>query len=463
MGVVLFDKDSLLNLNKEYSFTVRVQDQDKTLAGKLFLAPSKCTLHVTTERKPSDGFYDSQIIYCSSTSKSFILYDLVCTNNSAMFHLQDGENHDSNFYEYIFEVQFIVLKNGFLNFDEKIINFTFDAQIFKKWVGHTKTQNNLISKLINNELINADDLEEFSADITDYAQILIHYELQQQYSAELFSVGANFPPKLTIFFKDPKSISELHFEFNKIYELVTFLVGSDFKIDMINIETRDNHFSKSSVYFPTSNIGKEVEYPLLPLNHNLIHSYDGLVELPLESFNNFYRLDNKTRILFTKYLRYKRMKSDEEKFLGFFRLLEKLTFKSQSYVDGDKLKEILEKSKSYLKNRFECKSKVIKDFSTRIERTNEMKYNTLKCLLDFYDILPKEITNKLLCQRVDLEKITALRNNITHANHYIIDDASLYKYTRFINSLLVLAFMSKLEIPIEGINTNNLNYFLPHN
>lgn len=458
----MFDKDSL-NLSEEYSFTVRVKDQEKTLAGKLFLSPNKCTLHVMTERQPSKDFYKSDLLYCDSSNRNFILYELEYTGSYTMYHLYDEEQSNIGFYEYKFEVGFILSSTGFLNLDAEITNFEFSAPMLNKWVGHTKTQNNLINNIILDTEITSDELVEFRTYIIDYAQILLHYELTQFHSHDLFSVGTNFPPKLTMSFKNPKSIQELHIEINKIYELMTLFIGSDFKIDMINAHKRGDQFSKTTVYFPTSNRGKEVEYPLLPLGHDLVHSIFGLKELPLNYFNNFYNLPEERRTLFTNYLRYKRMKSDEEKFLGFFRLLEKLTFKSQSYVDGVQLKKILKISRSYLKNRLACEMSVIKNFSTRIEGTNKMKYNTLKCLGDFYDSLPKEITNKLLFQKNDLEKIIKLRNDITHANHYTIEDKLLYKYTTFINSLLFLAFINELEIPYDICIPINLNYVLPHN
>ncbi|HAV2894217.1 TPA: hypothetical protein JH890_000572 [Acinetobacter baumannii] len=459
----MFDNNNLLNLNEEYSFEVKVQDQERTLAGKLFLSPKECTLHVMTERQPSDEFYNSEVILCSTLNKSFTLFGLACNHSSVMYHLTEGEDFNIGFYEYTFHIQFLIISNGFLNFDDQLINFTFNAPILKKWVGYTKTQNNLINKIIKNEKINTEDLIEFTTHIDNHAQLVLHYELTQHFGGDLFSVGSNFPPKLTINFNSVKSISELHIELNKIYELMTLIIGSDFKIDIIEAQQSGSPFSKSSIYFPTSNRGKEVDYPLLPLGHDLVNPFFGYEVLPLDYFNNFYNLSDETRTLFTNYLRYKRMKSNEEKFLGFFRLLEKLTFKSQSYVDEYILKSILTKSRSYLKNRLGCRTKVIKDFSSRIEGTNRMKYNTLKCLGDFHDTLPIEISNKLIYKKVDLERIIKLRNDITHANHYTIDDNDLYRFTIFINSLLVLAFINKLKIPYKVCVPINLNSFLPHN
>jgi hypothetical protein len=153
------------------------------------------------------------------------------------------------------------------------------------------------------------------------------------------------------------------------------------------------------------------------------------------------------------------MKSDEEKFLGFFRLLEKLAYKTQSYVDENELKNLLKEHRVYLKNRLGCETKVIKDLSSRVEGANRMKYNTLKCLLDFYDSIPKEITDTFYLKRDDMDKIIKLRNDITHANHYSIENRELYQYTKLINILLFLAFIKELGIPFSVCIpiTTNLN------
>lgn len=92
---------------------------------------------------------------------------------------------------------------------------------------------------------------------------------------------------------------------------------------------------------------------------------------------------------------------------------------------------------------------IIKDLSKRIEKTNQMKYNTLKCLSDFFDSIPIEIQNSLLFKKDELVKITKLRNDITHANEYSIESRDLYQYTNFINALLFLALIAELEIPFD--------------
>ncbi len=72
----MFDRDEILELGKPYTFDVSVRDENKLFAGKLTLSPSKCTLRVMGERRPSLDFSQSEKIECSSFHMSFLLYDL---------------------------------------------------------------------------------------------------------------------------------------------------------------------------------------------------------------------------------------------------------------------------------------------------------------------------------------------------------------------------------------------------
>ncbi|WP_034170014.1 HEPN domain-containing protein [Acinetobacter sp. YZS-X1-1] len=446
----MFNRECILKLEEEYSFEVNVEDENQSFAGKLTLSPKKCSLRVMTERRPSDNFHKAIIIYCSTLRMNFNLYELKYSGSSANFSLIGPEQNHVSFYEYIFDVGFITCSSTSLKYDEEITGFTIDASIFAKWINLTKKQEELMHKISSNPRdISREDRVEFTSHIEGYGWIILYYHLEQHFSLDEFRIGSKYPPKLLFQFESSKTVSELHLEFNKFYDLMTFFIGSDFKINTLSIDIIENFSSTSSVYFPTDFKIKEITYPLLPLGRNSVRYATHLKELPLDCFNNYYKLPEHKRIIFTKYLRYKRMKSDEEKFLGFFRLLEKLTFKSQSYVDEEILKSILNKSRTYLKKRLDSKMSIIKDLSKRIEKTNQMKYNTLKCLSDFFDSIPIEIQNSLLFKKDELVKITKLRNDITHANEYSIESRDLYQYTNFINALLFLALIAELDIPFD--------------
>lgn len=47
-------------------------------------------------------------------------------------------------------------------------------------------------------------------------------------------------------------------------------------------------------------------------------------------------------------------------------------------------------------------------------------------------------------KRSDIQGICKLRNDMTHANDYIVSEEDLYQYTKFIHQLLIFALVNKL-------------------
>ncbi|WP_019617057.1 HEPN domain-containing protein [Psychromonas ossibalaenae] len=446
----MFDEDEILKLDEKYSFDVSVRDDNKRFAGKLTLSPEKCTLRVMGERQTSYSFYESSQIECSTFDKSFTLFELSINYQSSQ-SLRTSVDDNVGFFEYEFDVGFVICSDEDFNLNQNAAGFTIDSPMIKKWIGYTNKQQELIDKYHGQKLsLFSEDTLEFTHLLEGYGIIMAFYQLETHSNVLSFSSGIRFPPKLSIEFGSPKPISELHNEFKKSYDLMTLFVGADFKIDAIEVSTGSHSFSsKTCVYFTSNNKTYEPDYPVLPLSHNLRFNDLPLPELPLESFGNYYNLSEAERSVFSRYLRYKRMKSDEERFLGYFRLLEKLTYKTKSYVKSESLEVILKKSESYLAKRLQGNKKNIKSLISRISRLNDSKYNTEKCIGDFYESLPSSLKDGMFYNKSDLQKICKLRNDITHANDYIIDNEKLSKYTSFINVLLYLALLNKIRISPE--------------
>ncbi|MEZ8094047.1 HEPN domain-containing protein [Photobacterium swingsii] len=95
------------------------------------------------------------------------------------------------------------------------------------------------------------------------------------------------------------------------------------------------------------------------------------------------------------------------------------------------------------------KKKDVKNLIGRIKKMNGAKYNTDKCISDFYDCLTPELKGGLLYDKQGIQKICKLRNDITHANDYVVSDSDLSKYSSFIEVLLYLALLNKIGIHPE--------------
>lgn len=448
----LFD-DKVLNLGKTYSYPVSVRDMDKLFAGKLTLSPDRCTLRVMGERSTSYDFSQSTKIECSAFNMNFLLFELSIHGHNSQC-LQSAVDEQVAYFEYEFEVGFVVCFEGHFHSFDDAIGFCVKSEMTKKWIGYTELQQELVEKY-HTRTLNTNpmsDSMEFNQILKGYGQLRLFYHFQSHHNVYEFSSGLNFPPKLDIQFDSSVSMSDLHFEYKKFYHLMTLLIGSDFKVNEVTVTSGRQTFpSNISVYFPTTNRTHERDYPVFPLGLNLKFNDRDLPEFPLEAFSNYYLLDEKERIIFTRYLRYQRMKSDEERFLGFFRLLESLTTKSSTYVEPESLEAFLKESKACILGKLKGKgtSKDIKKLISRIDRLNTMKYNTSKCIEDFLKKLPDETKASIVVTDVDVQDIVNLRNKITHADAYTIDDRELEKYTSFINALLYLALLERIGIHPE--------------
>jgi hypothetical protein len=85
-------------------------------------------------------------------------------------------------------------------------------------------------------------------------------------------------------------------------------------------------------------------------------------------------------------------------------------------------------------------------FIKNLPRYNNSKYNTEKCIQDFYLSIPSDLTKNWKFQKKDIGFICRLRNDITHANDYYVSDVDLEEKTKFIEILLIFSLCSKIGI-----------------
>uniref|UniRef100_UPI00403847AA ApeA N-terminal domain 1-containing protein n=1 Tax=Vibrio jasicida TaxID=766224 RepID=UPI00403847AA len=286
----MFDDKKNLNLDKTYSYTVYVKDKDQNFAGKLTLSPDKCTLKVMGERSPSCDFYQSSQIECSSFDKSFMLFEL--SNVSGSFqNLQYATGKQIGFFEYEFEVGFVICSEGNLRSYDDTISFCIKSEMIYKWVGYTNLQQELIEKYQARTLNPLSDSLEFEQILEGYGKLRLFYHYQTHNNVLEFRTGLNFPPKLSVHFSSPIRMNNLHFEYKKFYHLMTLFIGSDFKVNEVTITTnRQISTFNTSIYFPKPHQNHERDYPVFPLSLNLRFYGENDVNLPLESFNNYYNL-----------------------------------------------------------------------------------------------------------------------------------------------------------------------------
>lgn len=446
----------ILELNKKYSFDVRVQDGENRFAGRLELSPDKVTLTVKGEategRECSFGFSDTDEVWCDGYTKSYIL------KNLKMIRAQSGvlEHNKIGFFEYVYEVGYLAYFTGRVHQGQKFRGFSVDFEEAKSWIAHTNTQEKILKHYEEKKLFNDKDFDptQFMVPLQGVGHIILGYNVSAHYSASDFSSGVHFPPSLHLLLSKEQPLDDLKELYDRLYNLMSFIIGNDISVNSLEIALDTTMYStmKASLYYPHTEYCRQRKsrYPLYPLGRDLRFDTFRYPEFDISAFDRFFSLDIDDSSKWKKYRKYRDMSSVEERFLGYFRLLESLTYKSKNYLDEEILGSLIDKFKSCLVRKFDD-NKSVNSFLKGLPRYNGSKYNTAKCISDFYKSLPAEIRDKWIFSNSDIAGICKLRNDITHANDYHESDNTLYKKSIFIETLLVFALYEKLGIPSDKV------------
>ncbi|MBJ8426029.1 HEPN domain-containing protein [Acinetobacter bereziniae] len=441
-----------LSFDESLNFDVLVNDEGQNFAGTLKISPNETTLRVMGERPFSPEFSNSEIIECTSFRNSFLLTDIISTSFRNTNLRLSNPNHSGGFYEIEFLIGFVIKSTASINKHSLFNGFHIFADMIKKWTDITNKQTNLLSLGDNSFGLPSDNLILFETRLNTSGSIKISYEISSHTSLETISSGIKITPYIDRLFVENKNIIDIYNEIKKLYSLITYFWGCDFLFNHINISLANVLGAKTSAFFTTKEIENVLNYPLIPLGLDMrtqIIDYQGL---PLSAFTAFYNLPENYSDFFTKYMRYKRLKSDEDKFLGYFRILEKLVHDEGFYVNPELLENLLNRSEKYLINKFGSRKKDIKGLNSRIIKVNGSKYNTETCITRFFNTIPDGLKDIFEFTKDDLKKICKLRNDITHANEYFVSDIDLNLYTKFIHQILIFAIYNKLlDLPLESL------------
>ncbi len=93
--------------------------------------------------------------------------------------------------------------------------------------------------------------------------------------------------------------------------------------------------------------------------------------------------------------------------------------------------------------------KDVDSFLRGIPRHNRSKYNTEKCVQDFFRSIPETMTTNWKYKKNDIGGICKLRNDIVHANDYYISDTDLIERMYFIEILLIFSLSHKIGLCTE--------------
>lgn len=438
------NEQAKLKLSDEVTHDVIATCGSDRFIGVLKITPNRCTIRIMGERIPKLGIPDPEKIECQGDSLNFLLFELRLIS-ARQRSLRSTVNNELGFFEYEYEVSYLLTSESNI-VDTDVSCITLSSPLINKWIGHTNTQSKLLNSYHDKSLFNSkQQTTEVTVELCGIGSLAVAYDPKVNAGITGFSSGFTCYPSIYLRLNRKVSIPEAYTLCNHLYDLMAYIMGGDFEVESIRLSLQRNHTNQSTyLYYPSGHRLYQRDYPVLLLGHNLRFNDLNLPMLPLSIFSIFFALDDTNKMLFEKYQTYKRMHSREEVYLGYFRILEKLTYKTKSYVCPEKLEALLNECDQVIIEKLENR-KGAKGLIQRIKSTNKSKYNTEKCIIDFVKTIPPNITENLRCKNADIQSMCKLRNDITHANHYYISKVDLDINIQTVETLLYLALFSILD------------------
>jgi hypothetical protein len=452
-----FGEVETFELSASYDFRVTVKGAEGNFSGLLKLSPDGITIRISGDqqqhRRWGDVEWKLESLRCESFKWSFTLFDLHAVK-SGHFMLQSGPGAIQHF-EIDYAVSYAVVSpSGAGELD--IRELQLFSPTLKEWIGHTEKQEEIVHNQMTGSAVGLKshfgdfDTREVSVDVTGFGEIYVNYNIKARASPLAFSVGVEFPPSFCVCSNEtilPADIMQLY---QKSYAFLSLLHGYEIAMDRVILAGDDFISSDSYLYYPKPRLSvrEENAYSLYPLGNKIRFDSLGLPPMPLESIATYFSSDYKFTEKWIKYIKYRKMNNAEERFLGYFRLLESLTKNSKTFLDPELLAVQVARIEKIMIKIFK-NSKEVKSFLRGISRYNKSKYNTEKCLIDFYKKIPVGRRESWSLKQSAITLICTLRNNISHANDYFELHDDLLAKSAFIESLLIMALLETIDIPID--------------
>lgn len=437
-----------IDLSQSYKATVTIVTNGHSFAGTVELTPSGITLTMRGEQSESRSHdfnrWEMPSLRCSAYNKDILLFGL---EMKTMSEIRLGPGNSVSYFDYTYSAAHAIVGPGMHGAEFDYLKIYSPS--IAEWVGITKTQQNIVSQIDSGKFEFGKDDNEFIA-CTEDKFMTLKYNLRIGSSLEEFRVGATFPPSLDIGYRNYFTGDNASKELLKTRDFLDVVTGVDTPISRIELFRRNHSGEACYLYIPAEIGGNQAyqRYSLFPLSRNTGPFDRGLPPITDQVITNYLDLQDDPQSKWHKYVTYRKMGSLEERFLGYFRLLESMVFQEQHYFDETKLRETLDKGANFLSKNLNAKKQQIREFSARIERLNKTKYNTETCIRKFMETLPTELTDNWRFKKTDLAKICKLRNDITHANNYFEKEDDMRAKILFIEVLLIINLFKQIGITL---------------
>ena len=447
------NKIDKLFLNEKIFLDVKVQyDINYWVAGKLNINQKKIILIMYGELNAKSSYKSNRtfkkLICTNYLNSNFILLDvkLFKSQNSRL-----NENIGSFYDEYeVSEILFNSKNNVKI---DNFIQLSFSSKDLQKWIQTTNLQRKILDNYLLKEHSNI-DLKEVVIDIEDM-YLIIHYPTTRYLDSSNNRAGIKFKPTINLSFQQEVSFEYIRKKYFELLNLLYLVFGYDLNIDEINLLNDESSFS----YFYKQKLDRTYDKNVfIPLGHNLKFN-NNIMETPLSIFQNYFKLDDYKKSFFKVFRKYKMFHYTEDKFLGYFRILENLMFDKKEKFTESYMKIYLENINLSDEEKLEEKSKLEKNLDKSIiDRKEKIKF------IVFHNKFINVVSDnyKLKVNFTDVEEIVKLRNDISHFNDYKITQNNLEKYIDYLEILVNYVLLRLIGYSDESFLNNMIFYPYKH-
>lgn len=445
----MLEKIEELELNKEYFFDVIYREGGAGYSATLHLTPELIKFKVTSERRFELTWGSGEAV-CEDHHNVFLLKGLYCISGK---DATISHNPYVGIHEAEFTVEAVYFCPGGAPEDRKFESVNIFSTTVNEWVGYTTTQQKIFEASYRREDVEP-FLIEFSADANEDEEIGVQYNGKHRQSHLLYEQGFTFVPSVFYSLSAPANALDPLSVYKKIYNLLAFLTGVEPSVQSISIYYDLYGYSrKGSLYCLNNSMrpNRSDNYAMFPLGKDPRFEDWGIAPFPMSSFKLYFDECSELPDILSKYVKYRNMGNVEDRLLGYFRLLEKHCYNRKCYLSEDIFARFSRLAKRWVKANGELTTKQVKSFESGLKRFNGQKYNTEKCVGDFLRSLPESIQKGLGITGELLTEICRLRNDITHANKYHVEELRMHALTTYIHHLLIFAILDKLNVDLNGV------------
>jgi len=346
-------------------------------------------------------------IFCQSKDLYFKLFNLEMINaDNGIFH---NCSYNRMYYRATYSVQYMICSESPLSVNDILIGFSIYSKDINRWIGDTRKQEAILNYYVSPDS-NTVDLSEFSTELSSDCLIKCDYTTTIYHNSPGYMGGISYPPRIIISYLKQVNFKRIINDLYYLLDVFSFLIGENILIRDARLTLYGFHRNivKTYIYFchnQEKSIKNKKHVVFFPLGTDLRFRMDDVPEFPIETFKSFFSLNDYKRRLIKQLLKARTMAIGEDKYLSIFRVAEKLSFRK-----GHNVTENMMRAYEYIK-----------------------------------DFFPDNFLND------HIEKMVKLRNDISHANEYSVDERTLQLYIGAVDVLATFLIMKKLLIINEQI------------